>query len=110
MDVGRFAPLLSGDIWMTQGSVLLGSVGRGIGAALAIGALAVIVSACDRGRDANDPSQVQPPQPGYGQPQPGYGQPQPGYGQPQPGYGQPQPGYGQPQPGYGQPQPGYGQP
>jgi len=107
---------------MTQVSVLLGSARRGIGAALTIGAIAMIASACDRGRDANDPSQVQPGQPGYGQPgqpgygqpgygQPGYGQPPPpGYGQPQPGYGQPQPGYGQPQPGYGQPQPGYGQP
>lgn len=99
----------------------LGIVRRGVGAALTLGLFAVIAAACDRGREANDPSTQgygQPGQPGYGQPgqpgQPGYGQPPPqGYGQPgQPGYGQPPPqGYGQPPPpGYGQPQPGYGQP
>jgi hypothetical protein len=82
----------------------------------------LLLTACDRNQQAENPTgqpqpvsydqygnpiYPQPTQPGYGQPaQPGYGQPaQPGYGQP--GYGQP--GYGQPaQPGYGQP--GYGQP
>lgn len=80
-------------------------------AALTLGLVGVLVSACNRGREAEDGYDQQGGQygqQGYGQPgygQPGYGQPgygQPGYGQP--GYGQP--GYGQP--GYGQP--GYGQP
>jgi hypothetical protein len=96
----------------------LGSAPRRRGAVLAIGLFALLASACERGREAEDPStQGAPPpgQPGYGQPPPpGYGQPPPpGYGQPQPGYGQPPPpGYGQPPPpGYGQPPPpGYGQP
>ena len=72
-------------------------------AALTLGLAGVLVSACNRGREAEDgyDQQGQYGQPGYGQqgqyPQQGYGQP--GYGQP--GYGQPQPGYGQP--GYGQP-------
>jgi hypothetical protein len=66
------------------------------GALLAAGLVVALVPACSRGRDADDPSEYNQQQPGYGQP--GYGQqPQPGYGQP--GYGQPQgqPGYGQPQ-------------
>jgi hypothetical protein len=108
---------------MRQGSFR--NVSGGLGAALAVGVVALIASGCDRGRGADDPSMQQPGygQPGYGQPpapgygQPGYGQPPaPGYGQPgygQPAYGQPPPaGYGQPAPpGYGQPPPaGYGQP
>lgn len=79
---------------------------------LAVGALALTSIGC-RGRDAEDPSQLDQQGNAYGQPAP-YGQQQP-YGQPPPGqyqqpYGQPAP-YGQPQQPYGQPAPGqYQQP
>ncbi len=79
-----------------------------VGAALVLG---LLVTACDRGRGADDPSQ----QPQYGQPQQGYPPPQ-GYQQAPQGYqqapqGYPQQGYPQPQPqqGYPQPQQGYPQ-
>jgi hypothetical protein len=82
-----------------------------LGLAFALSALATISLACERDREAEDPSGQPTGYDQYGNPvygQPGYGQQQPGYGQQQPGYGQQQPGYGQ-QPGYQQ-QPGYGQP
>ena len=63
-------------------------VTAGVGAALVLG---LLVTACDRGRGADDPSAVQNQ---YGQPQ-GYPQQQ-GYPPPQ-GYQQPPPGYQQPQ-------------
>lgn len=68
-------------------------------AVLLTATIAVLASACTRGREADDPSSMPPAPNAYGQ-QP-YGQPaaQPyGYGNPQPGYAQPygaQP-YGQP--------------
>ena len=65
-----------------------------VGAALVLG---LLVTACDRGRGADDPSQ----QPQYGQPQQGYPPPQ-GYQQAPQGY--PQQGYPQPQPQQGYPQ------
>ncbi len=67
-----------------------------VGAALALG---LLVTACDRGRGADDPSAQQGQ---YGAPQGQYGQPQQGYPPPQ-GYQQPQQGY-PPQQGYQQPQ------
>ena len=76
-------------------------VTAGVGAALVLG---LLVTACDRGRGADDPSAVQGQ---YGQPQQqGYPPPQ-GYQQPPQGY--PPQGYQQPQqypqqPGYQQPQ------
>jgi hypothetical protein len=85
-----------------------------VGAALVLG---LLVTACDRGRGADDPSQ----QPQYGQPQQGGYPPPQGYQQPQQGYpqqgypqqpqqGYPQQGYPQqPQQGYQQPQQGYPQ-
>ncbi|MEP7121043.1 MAG: hypothetical protein ABJE95_09045 [Byssovorax sp.] len=69
-----------------------------VGAALVLG---LLVTACDRGRGADDPSQ----QPQYGQ-QGGYPPPQ-GYQQPPPGY--PPQGYQQPPPGYPQQPQGYPQ-
>lgn len=71
----------------------------GVGAALVLG---LLVTACDRGRGADDPS-VQQGQ--YGAPQGQYGQPQQGY--PPQGYQQPQQGY--PPQGYQQPPQGYPQ-
>ena len=60
--------------------------------ALAAGFVVTMLPGCDRGREAEDPSEQQ----GYGQPPPGqYGGQQPGYGQQQPGYGQQQPPAGQ---------------
>ena len=71
-----------------------------VGAALVLG---LLVTACDRGRGADDPSQ----QPQYGQPQQGYPPPQ-GYQQAPQGY--PQQGYPQqPQQGYPQQPQGYPQ-
>jgi hypothetical protein len=72
-----------------------------LGAALVLG---LLVTACDRGRGADDPSG----QPQYGAPQ-GYQQ-QPPQGYQQQGYQQPQQGYQQPQQGYQQPPQGYQQP
>ncbi|HVY47589.1 MAG TPA: hypothetical protein VHB21_16985 [Minicystis sp.] len=69
---------------------------RRASALCAVGFIALVASACTRGRGADDPSSQQGPQPGQGQlGQPGMAQPgQPGGVQPgQPGYGQPgQPG------------------
>jgi hypothetical protein len=90
-------------------------VTAGAGAALFLGLVALLVTACERNRGADDPSAMQgqqgyPPPPGYQQPPPGYQQPgyqQPGYQQPPPGYQQPYPqqqGYQSPQPTYQQPQ------
>ena len=72
-------------------------VTAGVGAALVLG---LLVTACDRGRGADDPSAVQQGQYGAPQGQPGYPPPQ-GYQQPPPGYQQPQ-SYPQQQPGYTQ--------
>jgi hypothetical protein len=84
-------------------------VTAGASAALFLGLVAVLVTACDRNRGADDPStqpQGYPPQGAYGQPQ---GYPPQGYQQPPPqGYQQ---GYPQPAPqGYPPPQQGYQQP
>src|SRR5262245_23540893 len=74
--------------------------------ALGAGLVALLLPACSRGRDAEDASEYQGQQQGYGQQQPGQYGGQPGYGQQQPGYGQqPPPGYGQPQQAPGQPAP-----
>ncbi len=88
-------------------------VSAGVGAALFLGLVAALVTACDRNRGLDDPSTQQgyPPQ-GYPQ-QPGYPPQQPGYPQQQ-AYPPPQQGYQQPYPqqppGYQQPQQGYPQP
>jgi hypothetical protein len=89
-------------------------VTAGVGAALFLGLVALLVTACDRNRGADDPSAMQGQQQGY-PPPPGYQQPPPGYQQgyqqqPPPGYQQ---GYPPPQQqGYPQqpPQQGYPQP
>jgi hypothetical protein len=75
-------------------------VTAGVGAALALG---LLVTACDRGRGADDPSAQQGQ---YGAPQGQYGQQQ-GYPPPQ-GYQQAPQGYQQPQ-GYPQQPQGYPQ-
>lgn len=82
-------------------------VNAGVGAALFLGLVALLVTACERNRGADDPSNMQAQQ-GYPPPQ-GYQQPPPGYQQ---GYQQPPQGYQQPYPqqqGYPQqaPQQGY---
>lgn len=86
-------------------------VTAGASAALFLGLVATLITACDRNRGADDPSTLQGQQQGYPPPQ-GYQQPPQGYQQgyqqqPPPGYQQ---GYPAPQQGYPQqPQQGYPQ-
>ena len=84
-------------------------VTAGASAAIFLGLVALLVTACERNRGADDPSAMQGQQQGYPPPR-GYQQQPPGYQQggyqqqPQPGYQQ---GYPPPQQGYQQPPPGY---